>query len=88
MPDRREYSLTLPLNAPIKLFFEISKEFFDSIYSQGLDYEDENNDISENLDEEKGLEDEEELCYCNACSVSRVFLSFISSEFLNHNKVD
>ena len=67
----------------IKLFFEISKEFFDSIYSQGIDFEDDNNDINEKIDEEKGMENDEEECYCNACCVYRTILSV-----LKHNKVD
>jgi hypothetical protein len=71
----------------IKLFLEISKEFFDSIYSQGIDYED---SCEESADEEKGEQenDDEELCYCNGCYISRQFLSFISSNFLKHDKYE
>jgi hypothetical protein len=67
----------------IKMLFEISKEFFDSIYSQGIDFEDDNVDINEKTDQENDIEYDEEVCYCNICCVYRTFLSV-----LNHNKVD
>lgn len=57
----------------IKFFLEVAKEYFDSIYSDGLYDED---------DDTEGKIDEED-CYCNVNSVYRVFLSV-----LNHNKVD
>lgn len=79
----------------IKLFFEISKDFFDSIYS--LDLEE---DIVEKKEEEKDLEleleidesdDEEDICGCNLCHITGQLLSFINSKNykkLNANKVD
>jgi len=69
----------------IKLFFEISKEFFDSIYSQGIDddNDDDNNDfIYKKKDEEKGIDDDEELCYYNVSFVSRQLLSFMNKSDL------
>ena len=54
----------------IKLFFEISKDFFDQMYSQNLEFEDENCETY--YDEEKGFEEwldhkKEEFCYYNLC---------------------
>lgn len=54
----------------IKLFFEISKDFFDQMYSQNLELEDENCETY--YDEEKGFEEwldhkKEECCYYNLC---------------------
>ena len=51
----------------IKFILEICEEFFDSIYSQGID----------NLYDVN--EDEEDECYCNACSISRYILSVLHS---------
>jgi hypothetical protein len=54
----------------IKLFFDISREYFDLIYSQNLEYD---ND-SETFDEEKGFEEwvenkNKELCYSSLCLI-------------------
>ena len=54
----------------IKLFFEISKDFFDQMYSQNLELEDENCETY--YDEEKGFEEwlvhkKVECCYYNLC---------------------
>jgi len=52
----------------IKLFFEISKDFFDQMYSQNLEYEDKYfTSLQETYDEEKGFEEwlehkKEEFC--------------------------
>lgn len=51
----------------INLFFHISKEFFDQMYSQGIEYEEDNNTTG---DEEKGFEEwieqkNEEFCFYN-----------------------
>lgn len=76
----------------IKLFFEISKEFFDSIYSPHLE-----EDIVEKK-EEKDLEleinesdYEEEICGCNLYDITRQLLLFINPQIykkLNTNKID
>lgn len=65
----------------INLFFQISKQFFDNMYSQGFD-ETENN--IECDDEEKGFEEwfertNEELCMCNLCLIIKQMLSIIDS---------
>ena len=66
----------------IKLIFEICEDFFDFIYSQGIDnLHDVNKKVD--LDEEIGIEDDEDECYCNACCISRHILSV-----LNHYKRD
>jgi hypothetical protein len=57
----------------IKFILQICEEFFDSIYSQGIDnlYD---------FDEEIIInEDDEDECYCNACSISRYILSVLHS---------
>ncbi len=78
----------------IRLFFEITKEFFDSMYSLvEEDYEENVNEekVQENVDEENGDEekgwDEECECYCNACSISRQILLFIDPN-IYENKSD
>jgi|LakMenEpi03Aug12_release.lakeMendotaPanAssembly.Ray.scaffolds.fasta_scaffold199090_2 hypothetical protein len=59
----------------IKLFFDISKDFFDQMYSQNLEHEDSNcTSLRETYDEEKGFEEllynkKEELCYYNLCLI-------------------
>ncbi len=75
----------------IKLFFEISKEFFDSIYSQYIEEEEECIDeetviIKEKIDEEKGwnkYDDDDNLCYCNGCNIYRQFVLFIDPNISN-----
>ena len=66
----------------IKYFFEVAKEYFDSIYSQGF-YDDDDHDTAEN-----GInENDNEVCYCTACSVYRVFSTNLN-KYLDHNKGD
>ena len=63
----------------IKLFFEISKDFFDQMYSQNLEYEDDNSETY--YDEEKGFQEwlehkKEEFCYYNICLLMIQFLKY------------
>ncbi len=66
----------------IKLFFEISKDFFDQMYSQNLEYEDKYfTSLQETYDEEKGFEEwlehkKEEFCYYNICLLMIQFLKY------------
>jgi len=79
----------------IKLF-EISKEFFDLMYSPFIGDILENEVIEDKLDEEKGLaglsddeEWEEDICGCNLCHITRQLLLFINPKIykkLNANK--
>ena len=66
----------------IKLFFHISKEFFDKMYSPGFENEEDNSSIGdeEKGDEEKGFEQwfdnkNEELCLCNLLLIITQILS-------------
>ena len=71
----------------IKLFFHISKEFFDKMYSPGFENEEDNSSIGyeEKGDEEKGDEEKgfekwfenknEELCLCNLLLIITQILS-------------
>ena len=69
----------------IKLF-EISKDFFDLMYSPFIEEVFENKVIRVKLDEEKACqepsddEDEPE-CDCNLCYVTREIILFINPEF-------
>ena len=70
------YSLLL---MSIKLFFNVSKEFFDQMYSPGFD---ETENIIESTDEEKGFQEwfekqNEELCMCNLCIIITQILSML-----------
>jgi len=61
----------------IKLFFHISKEFFDKMYSPGFENEEDNSSIGY---EEKGFEKwfenkNEELCLCNLLLIITQILS-------------
>jgi hypothetical protein len=63
----------------IKLFFEISKDFFDQMYSQNLEYEDDNCETYD--DEEKGFKEwlehkKEEFCYYNLSLLMIQFLKY------------
>ena len=84
----------------IKLFFEISKEFFDSMYSyleedkteyiNEEDITDKEKIYEEKIDEEKGWNeygDEDNLCYCNGCNIYRQFALFIDPT-IDNNKTD
>lgn len=81
----------------IKLF-EISKDFFDLMYSPFIEDVLENEVIRKKQDEEKGrqeLSDDEEckedICGCNFCHITRQILLFINPEIykkLNANKID
>ncbi len=56
----------------IKLFFNISKDFFDQMYSQNLEFEDDNSETY--YDEEKGFKEwlehkKEEFCYYSCCLI-------------------
>lgn len=66
--------------------FEISKEFIVAMYSPFVD------DITENDNDEKRIEDDDEpVCGCNLCHTTRQLLLFIHpnvSKKLNDNKVD
>jgi len=58
----------------IKLFFDISREYFDLIYSQNLEYDEDGTSLRETFDEEKGFEEwfdnkNEELCYSSLCLI-------------------
>ena len=85
----------------IRLLFEISKEFFDSMYSH---FEVEENEseyvkretmneeepIREQQDEEKGwsqYEADDNPCYCNGCNIYRNIILFIDPN-INDNKTD
>lgn len=62
----------------IKLFFQLSKDFFDQIHSQYIEYEN-NQPIG---DEEKGFEEwlehkNEEICFYNLFLIITQILSFI-----------
>ena len=79
----------------IRLFLEISKEFFELIHPPIVEDACEND--KEKLDEEKGWqelsddEDDEPECGCNLCDITRKILLFINPEIykkLNANKVD
>ena len=80
----------------IRLFLEISKEFFELIHPPIVEETCEND--KEKLDEEKGLEQitdqeecREEICGCNLCDITRKILLFINPTIykkLNDNKVD
>jgi hypothetical protein len=84
----------------IKLFFEISKEFFDLMYSPFIEDDIIENDFRENLylsddDEEKNIlaidKEKEIICGCNLCYITRQILLFINPRIykkLNDNKVD
>lgn len=77
----------------IKLFFRITGEFFDLMYSGGSDcYYDENDDVNgEKKDIENAIDSHEELCYCEGCSISRQIMSFIDNKFygiVNNNKIN
>lgn len=63
----------------IKLFFEITGEFFDNIYSSGLYNDDEKN--NEKKDIENCLNSNQDLCYCNVCTIYRELSSFIDTKF-------
>jgi hypothetical protein len=63
----------------INVFFHISKEFFDQMYSQGIEYEEE---TTTSGDEEKGFEEwfeqkNEEFCCYNLFLIITQILSFI-----------
>jgi hypothetical protein len=78
----------------IRLFLEMSKEFFELIHPPIVEETCEND--KEKLDEEKGwkeLSDEEDEpeCGCNLCDITRKILLFINPEIykkLNANKID
>jgi hypothetical protein len=84
----------------IKLFFEISKEFFDLMYSPFIEDTIIENEFRENLyvsddDEEKNIsaidKEKEIICGCNLCHITRKILLFINPRIykkLNDNKVD
>ena len=80
----------------IRLFFEISKVFFDLMYSPFIEDIIDNEIILEKLDEEKGWEElsddeDEEICDCNLCNTTRKILLFINPGIykkLNANKID
>jgi hypothetical protein len=76
----------------IKLFFEISKEFFDSMYSYLEEDETEETTNEEDttnekkIDEEKGWNEygyDDNLCYCNGCNIYRQFALFIDPNIDN-----
>jgi len=81
----------------IKLF-EISKDFFDLIYSPFIEDISENEVIREKQDEEKGWQEssddeewEEDICGCNLCHITRQMILFINPKIykkLNANKID
>ena len=81
----------------IKLF-NISKDFFDLMYSPFIEDVFENEVIREKLDEEKGWQEvsdeeecDEEICGCNLCHTTRQLILFINPGIykkLNANKVD
>ncbi len=68
----------------IKLFFEITREFFDAMYSIYVEEEKED----KNVDEEKGLEqDDEYVCYYDPCYTCRqIFL--VIDQNMYENKFD
>jgi len=68
----------------IQLFFQISKEFFDSIHSPYIDEHD-NSLVLDNQDEENIITyrellecNNEDLCYCYLCKSMRQLLLFIN----------
>lgn len=67
----------------IKLFFEICEDFFDQIYSQNLEYEDNHfTSLRETYDEEKGFEKwiehkKQEFCYY---SLSLIMIQLLKSK--------
>ncbi len=79
----------------IRLFFEISKDFFDLMYSLYIEEDNEEDDNkekiinNEKIDEEKGLDqdNDEDLCYCDACSVCRQLFLVIDQNMYD-NKID
>lgn len=63
----------------IKLFFHISKDFFDQMYSQGIEYDEEITIIG---DEEKGFEEwieqkNGEICFYNLFLIITQILSIL-----------
>ncbi len=80
----------------IKLFFEISKEFFELIHPSFVDDIIESNIIPDIFDEEKAFEelsddDDEPECGCNLCHIMRQIVSFINPTMykkLNPIKID
>jgi len=69
----------------INLFFNVSKEFFDQMYSPGFD---ENENIIESTDEEKGFQEwiekkNEEFCMCNLCIIITQILSMLELKKTN-----
>lgn len=80
----------------IRLFLEMSKEFFELIHPPIVEEICEND--KEKLDEEKGWQElsddeewEEDICGCNLCHITRQLLLFINPKIykkLNANKVD
>lgn len=78
----------------IKLF-EISKEFFDLMYSQFIEDVLENEVIEDKLDEEKGLaelsddeECEKDIYLCHSMRKLILFINPVIYKKLNANKVD
>jgi hypothetical protein len=84
----------------IRLFFEISKDFFNAMYShfeeeEYMDYEEETikeeqQEDGEQQDEEKGwyqYEDDDNPCYCNGCNIYRQIILFIDPN-IGDNKFD
>ena len=76
----------------MKLFWEISKDFFELIHP--IIVEDTFENDKETLDEEKGFEeyeeDEEDIC-CNLSHIMHQLTLFINPEIykkLNNNKID
>jgi hypothetical protein len=72
----------------IKLFFEITNDFFHLMYSHFEEDVDEETIEEEKIDEEKGMNEYgDDECYCNACSISRQILYFIEpriSQFMKN----
>jgi hypothetical protein len=79
----------------IRLFLEISRDFFDSMYSPFIDLD--HDTIPDIFDEEKAFEqisddDKDELeCGCNLCYTTHQILLFINPRIykkINVNKID
>lgn len=82
-----------------KLFFQISKEFFDSIYSPYIDETEETIDVLQDKDGNKCEDEDEEnnlinyrelldkntdgLYYCNLCYIIRGILLFFNPKLFN-----